>query len=43
MSIIIKTDEEVEAMRQAGRIVAAILEILSQQVKPGMENAPNDA
>ncbi len=37
MSIIIKTEEEIAAMRQAGRIVATILKILSRQLKPGME------
>ncbi len=36
MSIIIKTNEEIAAMRQAGRIVADILAILSKQIKPGM-------
>jgi methionyl aminopeptidase len=43
MSIIIKTDEEIAAMRQAGRIVAEILEILKKQVKPGMETRELDA
>ena len=42
MSIIIKTSEEVAAIRQAGRIVAAILEILSRQVKAGMETRELD-
>jgi len=42
MSIIIKTDEEIAAMRQAGRIVATILEILSKQIKPGMETGELD-
>ena len=42
MSIIIKTDEEIAAMRQAGRIVGAILEILSKQIKPGMETRELD-
>ena len=37
MSIIIKSDEELAAMRQAGKIVATILEILRQQVKAGMK------
>lgn len=36
MSIIIKTDEEMKLMRQAGRIVAEILEIMSKQIKPGL-------
>ena len=42
MSIIIKTDEEIAAMRQAGRIVAAILEILSKQIKAGTETRELD-
>ena len=42
MSIIIKTDEEIAAMRQAGRIVAAILEILSKQIKAGTETGELD-
>ena len=42
MSIIIKTNEEIAAMRQAGRIVAIILEILSKQIKPGMETRELD-
>ena len=42
MSIIIKTSEEVAAIRQAGKIVAAILEILSKQVKAGMETRELD-
>ena len=36
MSIIIKTDEEIKLMRQAGRIVADILEIMREQIKPGL-------
>lgn len=42
MSIIIKTEEEITVMRQAGRIVATILKILSRQVKPGMETRELD-
>ena len=42
MSIIIKTNEEIAAMRQAGRIVASILEIFSKQVKPGMKTEELD-
>ena len=42
MGIIIKSDEEIAAMRQAGRIVADILEILSEQVKPGMKTKELD-
>ena len=42
MSIIIKTGEEITTMRQAGRIVATILEILSKEIKPGMETRELD-
>ena len=42
MSIIIKSDREIAIMRQAGRIVAAILEIMSEQVKPGMKTKELD-
>jgi len=42
MSIIIKNDEEIAAMRQAGRIVAIILEILTREIKPGMETRELD-
>jgi methionyl aminopeptidase len=42
MSIIIKTGDEIAAMRQAGRIVAAILEILSKQIQPGMKTGELD-
>jgi len=36
MAIIIKTDAEIAFMREAGRITAAVLEILTSSVKPGM-------
>ncbi|MFC1981511.1 type I methionyl aminopeptidase [Chloroflexota bacterium] len=42
MSIMIKSTEELAAMRQAGRIVATVLEILSQQVRPGMKTEELD-
>jgi methionyl aminopeptidase len=42
MGIIIKSDREIDAMRQAGSIVARILEILSKQVKPGMKTRELD-
>lgn len=42
MGIIIKSQEEIAAMRQAGRIVAAILVILSKQVKSGMKTRELD-
>lgn len=43
MSIIIKSDREVAIMRQAGRIVATILGVLSEQVRPGMKTKELDA
>jgi methionyl aminopeptidase len=42
MGIIIKSDREITIMRQAGRIVATILEILSKQVRPGMKTRELD-
>ncbi|HEY50689.1 MAG TPA: type I methionyl aminopeptidase [Dehalococcoidia bacterium] len=36
MTIIIKTEEEIAAMRQAGRIVAMILKTIVEEIKPGM-------
>jgi methionyl aminopeptidase len=42
MGIIIKSDEEIATMRQAGRIVGTILEILSQQVRAGMKTKELD-
>ena len=42
MSIIIKSDREIAVMRQASRIVATILGILSEQVKPGMKTKELD-
>ncbi len=37
------TKEEMAAMRQAGKIVATVLDILSKQIKPGMETRELDA
>ncbi len=37
MGIIIKSGREIATMRQAGKIVAAVLEELSKQVRPGMK------
>jgi methionyl aminopeptidase len=34
---VIKSDEEVEIMRRAGRVVAAVLERLKSEVKPGIK------
>jgi methionyl aminopeptidase len=42
MGIIIKSDREIDIMRQAGRIVATILEILIKQVRPGMKTKELD-
>ena len=42
MSIIIKSTEDLAIMRQAGRIVALVLEMLTQQVKPGMKTKELD-
>ena len=42
MGIIIKSEREIASMRQAGRIVAIILEILSKQMKPGMKTRELD-
>jgi methionyl aminopeptidase len=42
MSIIIKSEKEVEIMRQAGRIVATVLDVLKGQVKPGMKTEELD-
>jgi len=42
MSIIIKSDREVTIMRQAGRIVATVLGMLSEQVRPGMKTKELD-
>jgi len=42
MSIIIKSDEEIAAMRQAGKITATVLEMLKLQVRPGMKTKELD-
>jgi len=42
MSIIIKSEREIAIMRQAGRIVATVLNILSRQVRPGMKTKELD-
>jgi methionyl aminopeptidase len=43
MGIIIKSEREIAIMRQAGRIVAAVLEILCRQVRGGMRTKELDA
>jgi len=42
MSIIIKSEREIAVMRQAGKIVATVLDILSKQVRPGMKTKELD-
>lgn len=42
MSIIIKSDREIASMRQAGRIVAEVLKILVEQVRPGLKTKELD-
>ena len=42
MSIIIKSAQEIAIMRQAGRIVATVLEVLKSQVRPGMKTEELD-
>ena len=42
MSIIIKSEREIAIMRQAGRIVATVLNILSQRLRPGMKTKELD-
>ncbi len=42
MSIIIKSDQEIAAMRQAGRIMATVLGVLKSQVRPGMKTKELD-
>jgi methionyl aminopeptidase len=42
MTIIIKTEDEIAAMRQAGRIVAMILKKIVEPIRPGMETKELD-
>ena len=42
MSIIIKSAEEIAAIRQAGKIVATVLKILTDEVRPGMRTKELD-
>lgn len=42
MSIIIKSNQEIVAMRQAGRIVAIVLEVLIKQMRPGIKTKDLD-
>jgi len=43
MGIIIKSEREIDIMRQAGRIVATVLEILMKQAREGMKTKELDA
>jgi methionyl aminopeptidase len=42
MSIVIKSEQEISVMRQAGRIVARVLEMLKLQVNPGVKTEELD-
>jgi methionyl aminopeptidase len=42
MGIVIKSAKEIEIMRQSGRIVAEILKIVSEKIKPGMKTKEMD-
>jgi len=43
VGIVIKSEREIQAMRQTGRIVASVLEVLKLQVRPGMKTKELDA
>ena len=42
MGIVIKSDKEIDIMRQAGTIVAEVLKIFSENIKPGMKTKELD-
>ncbi|MDO8568265.1 MAG: type I methionyl aminopeptidase [Dehalococcoidales bacterium] len=42
MGIVIKSDREIESMRRAGRVVAAILEVLEKHIQPGLKTRELD-
>ncbi|HEY48515.1 MAG TPA: type I methionyl aminopeptidase [Dehalococcoidia bacterium] len=42
MGIIVKSQQEIAQMREAGRIVAAVLEVVVEQVRPGITTAELD-
>ena len=42
MGIIIKSDREVALMRQAGKAVAVVLELLKKSIEPGMRTKELD-
>jgi len=43
MGVVIKSPEEVAAMREAGRITAKLLQTLAAEVKPGVKTRELDA
>lgn len=43
MGIVIKSDREIRAMRQAGRVVAVVLDVLAKELKAGMKTKELDA
>jgi methionyl aminopeptidase len=42
MSIVLKSEQEIALMRQAGRIVASVLEVLKSHVRPGIRTEELD-
>ena len=42
MAISIKTPEEIEKMRVAGRLAAEVLEMIEENVKPGLSTGELD-
>ena len=42
MSIIIKSEREIAVMRQAGRILANVMEVLKSNLRPGMKTKELD-
>ena len=42
MSVTIKSDREIELMREAGRILAAVHQQLGKEIKPGMSTKDVD-
>jgi len=43
VGIVIKSEREIQAMREAGGIVASVLKVLKLQVGPGMRTKELDA
>ena len=42
MAIVIKTEEDIQKMRVAGRLAAEVLEVVAPYVKPGVSTAELD-